>query len=232
MPRFSLPGAHHWRDITGPPASSARLAPAPARAPSLPALALPGQTRLPVPAPSPPYSPCHPRSVPPHEPAHPARSRPTALLTPLDPRPSPSNLLDLCPRHSIPATEPSSRRSIPGTEPRHLARPPPDPPPPRSAVTTDAAHPPVPPGLPQRVRPLVRFPLRSNRPRPPASRGSDAAAARRGRVAVVVAGVVRFAMAEVKVKPEVPDSVDIENRCGAGGAGRASRWEAERPCAF
>lgn len=56
------------------------------------------------------------------------------------------------------------------------------------------------------------------------------AAPRTGAVAAV--GVVRFAMAEVKVKPEVPDSVDIENRCGAGGVGRAPRWEAERPCLF
>lgn len=87
-PRFSL-----LEPITGGtqpvlPATPAFTAPAPAWAPSLPALALPGQALLPVPS----------QHSPPHlAPLHACCTAPAPLLDPI-PQPSPP--------HSIPATEP------------------------------------------------------------------------------------------------------------------------------
>lgn len=80
-----------------PPGSSARLAPAPARAPSLPLL--PCQVRLGFP--SLPHLRCT-------APATPARSRPAALPTPLDPRPSLSQ-----PTRSLPTPLDRCYRALP-----------------------------------------------------------------------------------------------------------------------
>lgn len=184
-------------------------------------LALPGQTRLPVPTPPPLYSPCHPRSIPPRSPAHAARSQA---------QPFPAYSISAHATRSLlqsPAHAARSQGQIPGNtlDPRPT-------PVPRSRLL-----PPTPLTRPPRLRSASAAAHWS------ASRcaATDAVLLRRVAVtplaaprtgAVAAAGVVCLAMAEVKVKPEVPDSVDIENRCGAGGVGRAPRWEAERPCLF
>uniref|UniRef100_A0A8C4UI53 DNA-directed RNA polymerase III subunit RPC6 n=5 Tax=Neoaves TaxID=3078114 RepID=A0A8C4UI53_FALTI len=175
------------------------------RAPSLPGWPLPHRPARPhrplgtPSAPAPTALPAH--LIPAAEAlAHPSRSlllRP--LPTPLDPPP-----VDPCYRvHPARSQEPPPRSQPPPSIPSRSNAPrPPLPQTPRARP-----RPPL-PRPPQRGRPLVRVPLLRSRPHAP-SRRSDAIGRRRawcgGRAAP-------GAMAEVKVKPEVPDPMDIENR--------------------